>query len=173
MGAMNTYICYQEEPSTQHFYPRELCIQICRVLRSKKIFEEDEMEHLHSQSCVKSRDAGPCRQQPNAAQGVNNFDEDPALLPQSEGFEFSPMATDDVKGGALGPGLVKQARKGELGYVKKMRVYSKVSREEPRRKNKPIIGIRWIDANKGSGSKINMRSRLVAQDFKRVSGRRF
>lgn len=70
---------------------------------------------------------------------------------------------DDVKGGWLDPSQVRQARQEEMAFVKKMQVYDKVPREEC--VGKPI-SVRWVDANKGTDSEPNYRSRVVAQELR-------
>ena len=76
------------------------------------------------------------------------------------------QAWDDVTGAELDPTMVKQARKEEVGYVRKMGLYKKVSLDECwlRTGRKPIQ-VRWIDVNKGDVKHPNYRSRLVAKEI--------
>ena len=72
-------------------------------------------------------------------------------------------AWDDVKNVWLDPGKVKEARREEMGYVRKMRVYDKV----PRAGCPGIpIPVRWVDTNKGTEAEPNYRSRIVAKELK-------
>ena len=70
-------------------------------------------------------------------------------------------AVDDVNGSVLDPEAVKEARRIELEYFRKMQVYTKVSRSLAR--GKKIIRTRWIDINKGDEANPDMRSRLVGK----------
>ena len=71
---------------------------------------------------------------------------------------------DDVKGGALDPEGVAQARAEEMSYVKKIGVYRSVTREEAMRAGggKAPIKVRWIDLDNGE----RYRSRLVAKEYR-------
>ncbi len=75
------------------------------------------------------------------------------------------VAYDDVTGTTLCPEKVKIARQEELEYFKHMHVYDVVKREVATSKNKKIIGVRWIDINKGDNNETNYRSRLVGKEF--------
>jgi hypothetical protein len=63
---------------------------------------------------------------------------------------------------------VVEARAKEMEYVHKMRVYDKVDRETADWESggKRPIRLRWVDTNKGSPGQPNVRSRLVAMEFK-------
>ena len=75
-------------------------------------------------------------------------------------------AWDDVNNVPLNPKAVKQARKEEITYVRKMRIYDRIKRSSIIAAGHSIIKVRWIDTNKGDDIHPNMRSRLVAKDFK-------
>ena len=76
-------------------------------------------------------------------------------------------AWDDVKGGALKVEDVKGARKEEVGYMVKRRVWVEVPVGDCwRRTGKAPISTRWVDTNKGSEEAPDVRCRLVARDFK-------
>ena len=53
----------------------------------------------------------------------------------------------------------------EIGYVRKHGVYKSVKRSSVPAGVK-VIQVRWIDINKGDEEKPDIRSRLVAKDFK-------
>ena len=76
-----------------------------------------------------------------------------------------PKAWDDITGVRLETKAVKDARRDEIRYVEKHCVYRKVKRSSVPAGAK-IIQVRWIDINKGDESKPDIRSRLVAKDFK-------
>ena len=75
-------------------------------------------------------------------------------------------AWDDVKNERIDAELVRQARAEELAFMKKERVYTKVPIEQCHRtKGGSPTSVRWIDTNKGTKDKPNVRCRLVARDF--------
>ena len=75
------------------------------------------------------------------------------------------VAWDDASGAELDANVVKAARKLEIEYVKSRNVYSKVSRSEVPQGGK-VVRTKWVDINKGDLEKMDVRSRLVAMDFK-------
>ncbi len=68
---------------------------------------------------------------------------------------------DDVTNEKLNTAMVIKARSEEIGYFKKHKVYRKVPRD-----GKKVIAIKWIDINKGDNKTPNVRSRLVAKEFR-------
>ena len=73
---------------------------------------------------------------------------------------------DDFSGDSLDPALVEAARELEVEYLKKMKVYDVVNRDEITKSGKgKLIKGRWLDVNKGDSSNPNYRSRLVAKEF--------
>ena len=74
---------------------------------------------------------------------------------------------DDLNGGeVLDWHKVVQARRLEIEYFKKMRVYEKCPRSEAKKLGKKVITTRWIDTNKGDKAKPDYRSRLVGREIK-------
>ena len=71
---------------------------------------------------------------------------------------------DDVKGGELDLKLAQAARKDELQVFAERKVYQVVSRSSMRPGSK-IVGVRWVETNKGTPEKPKVRSRLVCQEF--------
>ena len=47
----------------------------------------------------------------------------------------------------------------------KMQVYTRVPRAMQKMKGRKVIGVRWVDVNKGDSESTDMRSRLVGQEF--------
>ena len=76
------------------------------------------------------------------------------------GIEY---AIDDVSGEELDPTLMKEARQMEMKYVEEMKVYDRVPRAQQKETGGKIIGVRWVDVNKGDATKTDYRSRLVGQ----------
>ena len=76
-------------------------------------------------------------------------------------------AWDDISGEASSPKEVAKARREELDFYQSMGAYKVVDRSEAWRvTGKGQVGVRWIDHNKGDKLHLNIRSRLVAKDFK-------
>ena len=70
-------------------------------------------------------------------------------------------------GGWLDKELLMEARKKEMEYFRKMKVYEKVPRNQAYQEaDKAPIKVRWVDTNKGCATKPNYRSRFVAVEFK-------
>ena len=65
----------------------------------------------------------------------------------------------------LVPELVHAARALEMEYFHKLGVYEKVSREHHASTGEKIIGIRWVDVDKGDALDVNYRFRLVGREF--------
>merc|ERR1712086_1148632 len=74
-------------------------------------------------------------------------------------------AWDDLTGLSLDPKGVLSARRQELDYIAKNKVWEVVPREEARRNGWKIINSRWIDINKGDDIAALYRSRLVGKEF--------
>ena len=85
---------------------------------------------------------------------------------EEENDEQMETAWDDVSGAELNPSMVKDARKEEMDYVRKMHWYDKVPIAECKRATgKMPITVRWIDINKGDQEHPNYRSRIVAREI--------
>jgi hypothetical protein len=77
---------------------------------------------------------------------------------------------DTKTGEALDPRLVAEARSEELEYMKAIGLYVKCSLEECwKMTGKPPTSTKWVDVNKGTKDRPDVRCRLVARDF-RVKG---
>ena len=73
---------------------------------------------------------------------------------------------DDMNGFTpLDKQMTIQARKLEIEYFRKMKVYTKVPRSEALRGGYKIITTKWLDTNKGDDEKPNYRSRLVGREL--------
>ena len=73
-----------------------------------------------------------------------------------------PLSLIPPEGGTA----VFSARKEEIEYVHKMKLYDKVPITECRqRTGKGPISVRWIDINKGDATSPNYRPRLVAREI--------
>ena len=72
---------------------------------------------------------------------------------------------DDVNGGFLDPRLTREARRLELDWVMKEKVYS-CCRPEDAKDQRPIA-MRWVDTNKGDLKSPVVRSRLCVKEQKK------
>ena len=83
----------------------------------------------------------------------------------AEDFPFSfnddGWCIDDVRGGELPMGLVREGRKAEIRGFHERGVYEIRLRYDATRKGARVVGVRWVDTMKNS----SVRSRLVCQDF--------
>ena len=66
------------------------------------------------------------------------------------------QAQDDVSGVELDHELVKQAREVEMTFFRKMQVCTRVPRAMQRMKGEKVIGVCWVDVNKGDSEKSDM-----------------
>ena len=83
---------------------------------------------------------------------------------EDEGLE---KVWDDVRGGMMRMDDVRRARREEIGYMQSKGIWKVVDVEECWRvTGKGPVGVRWVDTNKGTDDSPEVRSRLVARDFK-------
>jgi hypothetical protein len=76
-------------------------------------------------------------------------------------------AWDDVDGGELRVKDVRKARKEELDYMVKKGIWDVVDESECWKKTGAApVSTRWVDRNKGTEEQPEVRSRIVARDFK-------
>ncbi len=77
------------------------------------------------------------------------------LKKEMDGLSFKngyEMAWDDVTNAELLPDLVKKARETEMGYFAKLGVYEHATHADQQQTLGKIIGVRWVDVNKGDQS---------------------
>ena len=90
---------------------------------------------------------------------------------QMEADDEEWAAWDDVKGGALRVSDVKAARREEVEYMVKRRIWTQRPVNECwQRTGSAPISVRWVDTNKGVEGQMEVRSRLVARNFKVKGG---
>ena len=74
---------------------------------------------------------------------------------------------DDNKGGSLDPELCAKARQEEVEYIRRHKMYTRVSREECLRETgRSPIKTGWAETDKGQPGKPNVRARWVAKESK-------
>ncbi len=138
-------------------YPREFCRAICAGIAAQKKIRDLGLEAMPLMSTEEMMAAVP-----NEI-NTGNPSED---LHEENNFE-ELEAYDDVSGVKLDPKLMETARRDEIEYFKKRKVYEKVSVDECWRvTGKAPIAVRWVDINKGDEAHPNYRSRLVAKEYK-------
>ena len=84
---------------------------------------------------------------------------------KDEDHEVNGFAWDDMTGVELDAREVKKARKLEIEYARRKKVWIKITRAEAKRRGWKIIKTRWIDINKGDSNHPIHRSRFVAKEF--------
>ena len=94
--------------------------------------------------------------------GVTLLKQEMDGLSYKSGYE---TAWDDVTNAELQPGLVRAARKLEMDYFERLGVYERVPRSHQVLTGGIVIGVRWVDVNKGDASDPEYRSRLVGREF--------
>ena len=70
---------------------------------------------------------------------------------------------DDVRGGWLDQAKVREARMEEVGFMQKEKLWDVVPRS--RAQGHRVASVRWVDTNKGTIERPDVRCRLVARDF--------
>ena len=80
----------------------------------------------------------------------------------NSGYE---TAWDDVSNDNIVPELFHAARASEMDYFHKLGLYEKVTRERQVNTGVKIIGVRWVDVNKGDALDTNYGSRRVGREF--------
>ena len=130
-------------------YPRKLCEVIVKGILDQKHLDDNCLGFVRS---VKSESEVKVKE----AQGSAEKCHEP----------ITEWAIDDVTGGRLDPALVRKARLLEIEYCKSR----DIARNVPVSKcwkmtGKDPIGVRWIDHNKGDDVNLDIRCRIVAQEY--------
>ena len=73
-------------------------------------------------------------------------------------------AWDDVRGGWLDREEVRKARMEEVGYMKRKGLWDEVPRDVA--EGQRVVSVKWVDTNKGTQERPEIRCRLVARDFR-------
>lgn len=120
------------------------------------MLSQAQHEELHNHSLALHERSGTDR----------HNDADNALMIWYRDNSINMVASDDVSGTRLRPEAVIEARRTELDFFCRMKVCTKVSRQEALARGKQVIQVRWIDINKGDKVNEDYRSRLVAKQFK-------
>ena len=84
----------------------------------------------------------------------------------NQGEDHDWNAEDDVKGGILDAGAVRAARAREIAFLVDREVFEVVPASLARKEGARVVGLKWIDTNKGSAQEPVVRSRLVATEVR-------
>ena len=126
-------------------YPPKLVSAILRGIKR-------ELRNLGELSMVAEMTGGP------APDGESN---------EQKGEYFDGKYFDTTTGAPLRTEAVLEARKEELRWIHKQRIYEKVPLEECYEvTGRKPIDLKWIDKNKGDAQRENYRSRLVVREIK-------
>eukprot|EP00973_Karenia_brevis_P062211 8652733-Karenia_brevis.AAC.1 len=145
-------------------YPKGLCRAICSGLNRQKKIDEAMIFMIGSLELKNGEEAV---EELREAKGASTRAHEPDDESQFNDYQYA-YAYDDVTREPLEVWRVVQARKEEMAYFKKMRVYKKVPISRCyQMTGKAPIGVRWVDVNKQDDINPKYRSRLVAKQFKR------
>ena len=75
------------------------------------------------------------------------------------------VAWDNVTKAELRPELVKKALEVEMGYFAKLGVYEYATHADQQQTLGKIIGVRWVDVNKGDSEEPEYGSRLAGREL--------
>ena len=104
---------------------------------------------------------------------IQEFEADPADFDESmnddEELEGAELAED------IDPKLLEAARKEEIAFMVNLGMWERATYEECKlNTGRGPVSTRWVDVDKGRNGEHDVRSRLVARDFKvRGDGREF
>jgi hypothetical protein len=91
-------------------------------------------------------------------------DEQMKIVMAEEDYE---IAWDDVHGGEIAVKDLRKARKEEVDFMVKRKIWTEVPMSACWEKSgKAPVSVRWVDVNKGTQEDPEIRCRLVARDFK-------
>ena len=149
-------------------HPRKLCQAICRGVSAQKIYDKQ------GTCCSKGlnvidleriiHDAGRPTHWRDDIHHDTKEDQDVAREVLTLSVKNGDTWTwDDVSGASLPVELVKEARRLEIEYVRKMGVYMKLHKSAA--KGPKVVGLTWIDTNKMDAANPMIRSRVVAREF--------
>ena len=144
-------------------YPRAFCQAVCEGIAAQKRLHSLGLRAEPLMNIEEMMDALPEELKNGTGCPSKDLHDDDGGYTLEDGT----VAFDDQSGAPLKPELMRQARRDEIDYFKKMNVYQKVPVHEAwQETGKGPIGVRWVDINKGDEDRPNYRSRLVAKEFK-------
>ena len=138
-------------------YPEEFCDLVCEV-----VMKEKNLMGKHAKLLGRLGHAGARAEDVTGL--IGNLEKTDPHAPDDLYKDFKFF--DDVTGRELDHGLAVKARRLEMDFFRKMRVYDKVPREAAARDGCRVISTRWLDINKGDLLSPNYRARLVGRELK-------
>ena len=128
-------------------YPPRLVTAVLKALRNEMILA----------GCVCALEVG------------QTLEEEELVVSAAKGGPYQEIF-DRVTGQALDTEGVAKARAEEMEYMRQLKVFEYVTEEEARAcTGRAPISVDWVDVNKGDDRRPELRSRLVAQETRRVS----
>lgn len=137
-------------------YPKGLCRAICRGLMREKKQRVMGIRGVAVVEAIGKNTKLPDRNEHHGKEELIG------------GHAGEMEAWDDVSRVKLDAQKVTEARKEEMYWFRKKKVYHKITGEEAKRKGWNILQIRWVDINKGDEENPVYRSRLVAKEFRKA-----
>ena len=136
-------------------YPDEFCELVCKTVMEEKNQEAygliGSLTHEDKQGDIT-----------DITEHISALVKDEMPTPHDDLYDNYDFV-DDVSGQDLNKELAAAARKLEIDFFRKMKVYVKVPRAEARGK---VVTTKWIDINKGDSQVPNYRARLVGREIK-------
>ena len=137
--------------------------------RSEEVSEESEAKRARSSTerSKREREEAEGGESDEEGKGAKKVMIGAAEVVTVDEEEQEEWAYDDVDGRPIDPGLVREARKEEVQFMKKTPVFEEVDVKECwERTGRPPISTKWVDHDKGRDGAKDVRSRWVARDFK-------
>ena len=136
-------------------YPDEFCRFVCKTVMKENNQEEFKTIDMLSDT-MKEQNITDVTKEINALMALEMPTPHDDIY---KSFDF----VDDITGRPLDHKLASEARKLEMDFFKRMRVYEKVLRWKAREDGGKVVTTRWIDVNKGDLRNPNYRARLVGR----------
>ena len=138
-------------------YPDEFCELVCRTVMEEKNIHAGFMNLLsHKDKQCDVKDVTEALDALTAAEYPSPHDD------IYEEYDF----VDDTTGKVLDHEQAAKARRLEMDFFRKKKVYEKVPRKMAEELGAKVVTTRWLDINKGDEAKPNYRSRLVGREIK-------
>ena len=138
-------------------YPEEFCRKVCDTVMKEKTGTGAHAGFLNQISMTGAIARDVTETINNLMKHLHDQEEEDWY----QGFEFF----DDVTGGKLNHKLAVKARKLEMEFFKRMKVYDKVPRWMARQAGCKVISTRWLDISKGDYERPDYRLRLVGREL--------
>ena len=143
-------------------YPEKFCKFICAAIKEQLVEDRKFAKGKDvTREMINLVQADKRHHEGTAGEGLNAVSKD---LNAVESLYSNVDFYDDISGKELDHKMAAEARRLEIEFFKKMKVYKKVPRWYAR--GHKVIKTRWLDVNKGDLDKPNYRARLVGCELK-------